>query len=285
MNYYDRIQIALDYIEDNLKNEIEIKQISKQACFSVSQFYIIFQAIVGETVKEYMRKRRLCKAAFDLRTTNKKIIDIAYDSLFESQEAFTRAFVRVFGITPGKYRRGGDNIMSLEYKLDLSKRSDNVTNTKFTTSIKLMEELNLIGMELITTEQEAIENQTMVKFESEVYGPRDHEIKNVEDDATYVYITKCPAEDQINFICGRQVSHISEVPEGMISKVFPPSKYGLIKYTGEMSINIDIEMKQYAFGVWLPNSGYEWAADYMISMVHFNADCQVNEVDIFIPLK
>lgn len=56
-------------------------------------------------MKEYIRKRRLSCAAHDLLITSKRIIDIAVEYQFQSQESFTRAFKKMFGITPGKYRK------------------------------------------------------------------------------------------------------------------------------------------------------------------------------------
>ncbi|UYO99245.1 helix-turn-helix transcriptional regulator [Oceanotoga sp. DSM 15011] len=68
-------------------------------------FHRIFNELTGETLKSYIRKRRLTEASKDLLNCNNSIIDIAFDYGFESQESFTRAFKKVFKVTPGKYRK------------------------------------------------------------------------------------------------------------------------------------------------------------------------------------
>ncbi|NJM40401.1 MAG: helix-turn-helix domain-containing protein [Anaerolineae bacterium] len=60
---------------------------------------------LGESLGSYIRHRRLVKARQALVATRKPILDIALDHAFDSQEAFTRAFQRVFGLPPGLYRR------------------------------------------------------------------------------------------------------------------------------------------------------------------------------------
>lgn len=105
MNYYERIQSSLDYIEAHLTDRLPLKHASARACFSLSHYYRIFHALVGHSVKEYIRKRRLTEAARRLVETEDRIIDIAFDYQFESQESFSRAFKAVYGVAPGRYRR------------------------------------------------------------------------------------------------------------------------------------------------------------------------------------
>ena len=62
MNYYERIQNSIDFIEDNLAEEITVEQCAKQAYMSVSGYYRMFLSVVGYTVKEYIRMRRLTVA-------------------------------------------------------------------------------------------------------------------------------------------------------------------------------------------------------------------------------
>ncbi len=105
MNYYERIQKAINYFEENLSGNIDIKQAASQACFSLSHFYRIFHALVGHTAKEYIRKRRFNEAADRLVNTDDRIIDICLDYQFEYQESFTRSFKDMFGVSPGVFRK------------------------------------------------------------------------------------------------------------------------------------------------------------------------------------
>ncbi|MCD3291782.1 helix-turn-helix transcriptional regulator, partial [Clostridium botulinum C/D] len=104
MTHIQEIQTALDYIEMNLHEELTLDEISKVAGFSKFYFHRIFKREVGIALYDYIRKRRLTRAASVLLNTNTSIIDIALTYQFESQESFTRAFKSVYQLPPGRYR-------------------------------------------------------------------------------------------------------------------------------------------------------------------------------------
>lgn len=91
-------------MEAHLTSEIRIPEIADQAIMSVANFYRYFSALTGFTFKEYLRKRRLSFALYQLQSTNKKILDIALDICFESHESFTRAFKEEFGLNPSEVK-------------------------------------------------------------------------------------------------------------------------------------------------------------------------------------
>ncbi|MCP4633439.1 MAG: helix-turn-helix domain-containing protein, partial [candidate division Zixibacteria bacterium] len=74
------------------------------ACFSPYHFHRIFSGMVGETVKEYIRRLRLERAAVDLKYTSIPVTQIAFDSGYETHESFTRAFRNMFDMSPKQYR-------------------------------------------------------------------------------------------------------------------------------------------------------------------------------------
>ena len=104
MDYYSNIQRTIDFIASNLKEDIDIFSVVEMSHFSVTHFYRIFQAMVGDSVKNYIQKRRLSNIATDLVTSNKRLIDVAFEYGYNSQEVFTRGFTKAFSITPGRYR-------------------------------------------------------------------------------------------------------------------------------------------------------------------------------------
>ncbi|MCY6371223.1 helix-turn-helix transcriptional regulator [Clostridium ganghwense] len=104
MTHIQEIQAALDYIEMNLHEELTLDEISKVVGFSKFYFHRIFKKEVGISLYDYVRKRRLTKAASVLLNTNTSILDIALTYRFESQESFTRAFKSVYQLPPGRYR-------------------------------------------------------------------------------------------------------------------------------------------------------------------------------------
>lgn len=83
MNYYERIQKSIDYIEDKLKEDIEIEKAAQEAFMSCSNYYRMFFALTGHEVKEYVRHRRISNAVTDIKETDESILAIALNYGFE----------------------------------------------------------------------------------------------------------------------------------------------------------------------------------------------------------
>jgi AraC family transcriptional regulator len=109
--YYDSILRAVDYIEKNLTEDINLDRIIGCTSFSKFHFMRVFKSILGYSINEYVRRRKITEAARLLIKTDIRIIDIAFMYAYNSQEAFTRAFKEVYDITPNLYRTN-----KIEYK-------------------------------------------------------------------------------------------------------------------------------------------------------------------------
>ena len=96
------IQKSIDYIEDNLKTDITAKELSEMAGFSMFHYYRLFQSAVGLPVMQYITRRRLLNALYDLHC-GEKMIEVALDYGFETQAGFYKAFIREFGYTPTEF--------------------------------------------------------------------------------------------------------------------------------------------------------------------------------------
>lgn len=105
MQYESIINKTINYIEKHLEHPLTVEEIAEQAGFSKFHFHRIFLEEVGMSITEYIRMRRMANAAVALLFTNNRILDIALNYHFESQEAFTRAFKKYYHLPPGKYRK------------------------------------------------------------------------------------------------------------------------------------------------------------------------------------
>ncbi|KOP80202.1 transcriptional regulator [Lysinibacillus sp. FJAT-14745] len=99
------IQKTINWVESHLHEQISADDIDAVSGLSRYHFHRVFQTSVGMSVTEYIRMRRLANAASILLHTNERIIDIAFYYQFESQESFTRAFKKLYGLPPGQYRK------------------------------------------------------------------------------------------------------------------------------------------------------------------------------------
>ncbi|MCG6581885.1 helix-turn-helix domain-containing protein, partial [Acinetobacter baumannii] len=107
MDWLMRMNRALDYIEMNLSDEIELAEVARKACCSSHQFQRMFSFITNVTLAEYIRRRRLTLAAFELQNSDAKVIDIALKYGYESPVSFARAFQMLHGVNPAIARQEG----------------------------------------------------------------------------------------------------------------------------------------------------------------------------------
>lgn len=104
MDLLEKLNGPLDYIEKNLANNIDFKEVAMLASCSESYFRRLFFILVGSTLSEYIRCRRLTLAAFELDNRNMSISDIALKYGYHSPDSFTRAFQDFHGVTPSEAR-------------------------------------------------------------------------------------------------------------------------------------------------------------------------------------
>lgn len=142
--------MALEYIEANLTNPITLKDIASSACISLSHLHRMFSRVFGCSLKEYITRRRLCSAAYDLIHSETSITDLAFAYQYSSVESFSRAFRRHFRTSPSAFRqqnrfsdlypkivlapspaKGGDSMTPIP-KYDLSELSKRILDAKGT---------------------------------------------------------------------------------------------------------------------------------------------------------
>ncbi len=107
MDLLQNMNRAMRYIEEHLTDEIDFKELAKIAFCSEYHFKRMFSFLAGVTLSEYIRRRRLTLAAFDLKDKNARVIDVAFKYGYSSPDSFTRAFQQLHGITPSEARSNG----------------------------------------------------------------------------------------------------------------------------------------------------------------------------------
>src|SRR5687768_16480106 len=103
----EQIQRGIDFIEAHLDEQIRLADVAATAGMSQWHFQRVFKALTHETLKTYIRSRRMAGALHGLLETDTRITEIALAAGFESQAAFTRPFQQAFGITPHRCRKLG----------------------------------------------------------------------------------------------------------------------------------------------------------------------------------
>ena len=118
----DRIQLALDYMEQNLKADIQLKELSAMAGYSESYYGDLFRKATGMPVRQYLVRRRLAHAVYEI-SSGRKMLDAALEYGFETYAGFYRAFCREYGCSPSTYLKKHPPVRP--YRIDL-KREERV---------------------------------------------------------------------------------------------------------------------------------------------------------------
>lgn len=295
MEWVTCIRKTIDYIEDNLENEIDIGKIAGKVF--VSQYYLQkgFQIMTGYSVGEYIRFRRLYEAAKDISGTNEKVIDIALKYGYETPESFTKAFTRFHGATPAAVRRNPELIRSF---LPFNIRIEITGGEKMDYTVSQMWGFKVIGFERIFTSEEAYTE--IPKFWDEIcekycnhtiyagLEPSCPEEQAIMDNCIGEYAVCIDDVGNGKFrylIAGKYTG--GEVPEGMTLFEFPQGEWAKFNCTGPMPESLQ-KLNSRIFEEWLPgNPEYEMAGYYNIEWY----SCDGNKTDsdyksaIWVPVR
>ena len=147
MDWVERMNKAVEYIEDNLAGEIYEKEICRITACSFQMFQGSFTQITGVSLSEYVRRRKLTCAAYELQNTDVKVIDIAVKYGYQSADAFRVAFKRLHGITPAEAKKF-NSTLTFYCRISFSLNIKGVDKMNYTTIEK--EPFKVTGIRRIT---------------------------------------------------------------------------------------------------------------------------------------
>ena len=149
MNIYKNLNELIEYIENNLENNIEYVKLAQILCTNEYTTKRIFSLLANVTLSEYIRNRRLSNAGFDLFKGDEKLIDVALKYQYESVTAFSRAFEKFHGIKPSKVKSNPDKLR-VYTKLQFNENMNE--NYEIEYRIIELDEFTLYGIGFKTTE-------------------------------------------------------------------------------------------------------------------------------------
>lgn len=295
MEHLNQVQRAVDYIEEHLEEDISVDAIAAVACFSRWHFQMIFSSAVGETLKDYIRKRRLSNALITLGAGDERILDIALNARFESQESFTRAFKNMFGINPGECRKlGPEHFMILNKpKITMDYLDHLYQGINMQPVFKTKSEFHVIGLgaSFISILSPEKNNHLVIPKLWSQFTQRQSEIKSRISPYDYgicMPMTKDLKKshpDECYYMACTEISDSNmTVPEGMNLKTIPAGEYAVFTHKGSLS-KLDHTMN-YIYGAWLSKSDrtLREAPDLELYDERFKPDSDDSEFDIYIPV-
>lgn len=275
---------SIEYIEAHLHEKISVHEIAAAAHYSTYHYSRVFKALVGDTPKEYLRKRRLTLAAKRLLTEEVGILELAIDCQFESQEAFTRAFKSMFTMTPAQYRKINEPFRLLYKKpLDENEVEYLQNNISLTPEIVHQGAMKVVGIATPYDDGDL----SLPKLWSAFRPYRDNIPNRVGTDFFGIYENYEESDDNTTFvyICAAQVENFDDVPDGLITRELTAQTYARFTHTGPLA-NLENTLR-YIWGSWLPKSEYEYAEkpDFELLPASFNDADPNNKVYLNIPIK
>lgn len=283
----------INHIEDNLEKNISVESVSFFSGYSPHHFQKMFAACVGMSLGTYIRRRRLTKSAKRLTSTEDRIIEIAQDAGFDSQEAFTRAFKSMFETTPKEYRvqglrsglrtqpqMSGAYVHHLQYK-----------GVKMEPRFEEKNEFYVVGLgnKFERGKTEDIGQRLWPEFVRRL-----DEIKNKKgkDKGSYITYGVCQEiwingqiQDYFRYYAAIEVEPNTKSPQGMEFIKIEKQKYAIFTHRGGIK-NLK-HTNQYIWGTWLPQSGYELApaSDIEVYPGDFQPPDNDVPIEIWVPLK
>ncbi len=279
MDMLKQLTDAVGYIEQNLCDEINFAEVAKIACVTQDSFLRFFSYMTGMTLNEYVRRRRLTLAAYDLQVRKDKVIDVAVKYGYESADAFSRAFCKQHGLTPTALRKSGGALsvyppvsfhISIKGAKEMNFKIMNVSefevygvSKQFNTSATARFELE---HSMWADSMEFVPGKICEGYDGVWYG--------IWDAGTYLIARK--AEDVSGKNFEKQI-----IPAGLYA-MFMTEKGG---YAGDEIP----KLRDLIFNSWLPDSGYKPKADYEVEVYHLCTDREKRRknrwYEIWIPVE
>jgi len=289
MNYLKQVQTGIDFIETNLDYDFSLREVAQKANISQWHYQRIFRALTNETLKTYIRSRRLANALEKLLVSDHKIIDIAITAGFESQESFTRAFKQAFDMTPNQARKvGKKNLFLKKVKFDTEYLKHIHSNISLKPEIYTQNRMRLVGMRTEFYGIDSEKNNMADKLPSlwNEFLPRMVEIKDSISGFAYGVIQQTKEEsDLLEYYAVVEVTNNTVLPVGMVNLEIPKTKYAKFTHKGNVK-NINNTVN-YIYSSWLMQSNelHTYAPDVEIYGSEYIPDSDDSIVYYSIPIE
>lgn len=278
MEWIDRLNSAISYMEEHLTDEIDYEQLGRIACCSSWHFQRMFSYMAGMPLSEYIRKRKMSLAAVDLQSSNARIIDVAEKYGYRSPTAFNRAFQSIHGIAPSAVRQEGISLRSfppITFKITVK----GVEEMNY--RIETKEAFRIAGVS-VPLEKEIEKNFTVIPSKwqeisangtlQRLAGMMDQEPMGV------LGVSTCNEEEPWRYYIAVSTSLKAEDFE---TYLVPAATWAI--FPGEGTNQSIQELERRIVTEWLPTSGYEYGNAPDIE-VYLNPDPQNARYEVWIPV-
>lgn len=291
MNYRQALEQAIVYIEEHLGEAIRVEDVARVAGYSYYHLNRQFAAVLGESIGSYIKKRRLASAAKKLIYTDRKIVDIAMESGFETAESFSRAFKAVYRISPQGHRsKRLDTFISAKERLDRGLLDHIVQNVTVHPAIVELAPIRVVGIRGETTLRD---NQLPLLWQR--FNGMAADIPNKAPQARGFGICEACQDNTLYImnsdvlfteVVAVEVQTFEGVPEGFVTKEIPGGKYAVFTHRGPLGALT--QTFDYIWGTWFlaTKEELDCREDFELYDERFlGYEHPESEVDLYIPIR
>ena len=271
LDYLACVRRGIDYIERHLESDIALGDVGRAAGLSQWHFQRIFKALTHETLKTYIRSRRLASALAALRDPQARIIEIALAAGFESQESFTRAFRKVYRMTPGQYRQiGCRSLFPVKPEFDEAYLRHLHQGLSLTPTLQHWPAQRVVGLRTRFFGVDSDKNNLAHKLPPlwDAFLARMGDIADrAAGSARLAYGLLRPMDDnsdQLQYVACVPVTGAAAAPPGMVTLSLPAARYACFTHHGPVSA-LDHTVN-YAYSSWLLESGQQHSGGWDIEV-------------------
>lgn len=256
MNWLTNFSKAIDYIENHLDKEISYDEIARIACCSTFYFQRIFSYIIGISLSEYIRRRRMTQAGFDLQRTDMKVLDVALKYGYASPTSFNRAFQSVHGIAPINAKEAGSTLNTYPaIRLSINVAGGSVMSYR----IEKKETIRIVGVRTQLSENiEENQNNVPLFWDRTIKSHQFQEVIKIGNGVPKGVLGISVYENSQDIFYYIATASNKEVPVGMYEYNIPASTWVIFENDGYMKEDVQSVFRRF-FTEWLPFSGYDYA--------------------------
>lgn len=283
MNILACMNATIAYIEEHLQDELHMPVIAKAAGISERDMQQVFYALTGISVAEYVRRRRLSLAGYELQKGNKSVLDVALKYGYTSPDSFARAFRQLHGMLPSEARKGGLLLKSYgRITFVLTIKGVNAMNYR----IVEKEEMHIIGFKQWFSTENNRQMTEIPKMWDAVTEEMKKRITGLSNNAGVVGLCADMYNGGFDYWIGCMSD--KECPDDLESMTIPASTWAVFEIIGAMRPlpNAMQDIWKRIYSEWLPNSGYEHAM--LPEIEYYSAGDMMAEdykSEIWIPVK
>lgn len=257
MNYLQKFNETINYIEEHIDSNIDVASIETISFTSYHHFNRMFTILSGMSLKEYIRKRRLSKAAHEIISSDCKIIDLAYKYQYQTPESFSKAFKNFHHITPSEVRKNKGPVKTIP-KLSFQLTIQGGNEMKFEVIQK--KDLTFVGYSIDVTTEDGKNFELIPKFWQDIMKDGRFQVllANVDQEGIVGICYDWNMEaNTFKYMIGIR-DHNQDLKE-LEHVAFPDDTFASFEAKGSLPNSIQSTTK-YIYSEWFPQSGYEHSA-------------------------